>query len=47
VSDYLDLEVRGLLLAFNIADLALLLGVSTVFASVIVRRLRRISLERA
>jgi hypothetical protein len=44
VSDYLDLEVRGLLLAFNIADLALLLGVSTVFASVIVRRLRRTSL---
>jgi lipoprotein signal peptidase len=40
-------QVNGLLFVFNIADLAMLTGVSVVFASVIVRRVKRISLERA
>ena len=41
VSDYLHVEVRGLLLAFNIADVMLLVGVSIVFASVAAPRVAR------
>jgi hypothetical protein len=39
VSDYLHIKAHGLLLAFNLADIALLAGAATVITSVLCHRL--------